>query len=85
MELDPEDLIILNSSNVGRLHLDYPMDATAGRFKQNIQKQVKHLRESTDQLVGAFFSFEALHKEGDLQIVVDARTIRRRSEPTWLG
>jgi hypothetical protein len=44
MELDPDDLILLNPSNVGRLHPDYPMDATAGRFKQNVQKQVTHLR-----------------------------------------
>jgi hypothetical protein len=74
MESDSEDLILLNTSNVGRLHPDYLMDAMAGRFKRNVQKQVRNLKESTNQLVGAFFRFEASHTEGDLQIVVNART-----------
>jgi hypothetical protein len=91
MESDSEDLILLNPSNVRRLHPDYPMDAMAGRFKQNVQKQVRNLKESTDQLVGAFLRFEASRTEGDLQIVVNARTkvqeirthlVRMRGEAT---
>lgn len=74
MDSDSEDLIILNPSNVGRLHPDFPMDTTAGRFKRNIQKQVKHLREATDQLVGAWSRFEASHKKGDWQIAKKPKT-----------
>jgi hypothetical protein len=73
MESDSEDLIALNPSNVGHLHPDYPMDASADRFKSNMQKQVKDLKESTDQLVGAFSRFEESCDETDWQIVESAR------------
>jgi hypothetical protein len=74
MDSDSEDLIILNPSNVGRLHPDFPMDTMAGCFKQNIQKQIKRLREATDQLMGAWSRFEVSHKEGDWQIARNAKT-----------
>jgi hypothetical protein len=34
------------------------MDASADRFKRNVSKQVKDLKESTDRLVGAISRFE---------------------------
>jgi hypothetical protein len=74
MDSDSEDLIILNPSNVRRLHPDFPMDTTAGRFKRNIQKQIKRLREATDQLGGAWSRFEFSHNEGDQQIARNAKT-----------
>jgi hypothetical protein len=73
MESDSEDLIVLNPSNMGHLHPDYPMDASVDRFKRNIQKQVKDLKESTDQLVGAFSRFEESRDETDWQVVESAR------------
>jgi hypothetical protein len=73
MESDSEDLIELNPSNVGRLHPDYTMDASADRFKRNVQKQVRDLKEYTDQLVVAFSRFEASHDESDWQVVINAR------------
>jgi hypothetical protein len=45
------------------------MDASADRFKRNMQKQVKDLKESTDQLVGAFSRFQESHDEADWQVV----------------
>jgi hypothetical protein len=73
MESDSEDLITLNPSNVGPLHTDYPMDASADRFRRNIHKQVKDLKESTDQLVGALSRFEESRDEADWQVVESAR------------
>jgi hypothetical protein len=73
MESDSEDLIALNPSNVGHLHTDYPMDASADRFRRNMQKQVKDLKESTDQLVEAFSRFKGSRDEADWQVVESAR------------
>jgi hypothetical protein len=41
MDAGSEDLDNMNPSNVGRLHPDFPMDTTAGRFKRNLQKANK--------------------------------------------
>jgi hypothetical protein len=35
---------------VGRLHPDYPMDAKAGRFKQNVQKQSEEIQTQAPAL-----------------------------------
>jgi hypothetical protein len=65
MELNSEDLVEPNPSSLGRLHTDYPMDASADRFKRNVRKQLKDLKESTDRLVGAISRFEGSQKEVD--------------------
>jgi hypothetical protein len=41
MELNLEDLVEPNPSNVGHLHTDYPMDASVDRFKRNVRKNIK--------------------------------------------
>jgi hypothetical protein len=74
MDPDSEDLININLSNVGRLHPDFPMDTTAGRFKRNLQKQIKHLKEAPDRLRKALTRFEFSRSEGDWQIARNART-----------
>jgi hypothetical protein len=71
MESDSEDLIALNPSYVGHLHTDYPMDASADLFRRNMQ--VQDLKESTDQLVGAFSRFEESRDEADWQVVESVR------------
>jgi hypothetical protein len=73
IELNPGDSIMPNPSNVGHLHTDYPMDTSTDRFKKNINKQVKDLKESTDRLVGAISRFEESREEADWWV---ARSVR---------
>jgi hypothetical protein len=73
MELNPENLVEPNPSNVGHLHTDYPMDASVDRFKRNVRKHIKDLKESTDRLVVAMSRFVGSQEESDQRVVRSLR------------
>jgi deoxyribose-phosphate aldolase len=46
------DRAVVNGSNVGRLHLDFPMDPNTDRFERRLQSSMERVKKATDELDG---------------------------------